>query len=100
MGGAMRKIRKTAQQVQLPVTISRTHFMWNGIEICLLIPNQLDAVRVTGDFRQFMDWATQRAFTPNTRDMYAAHLQILEKVKNGEDLVDKGSNDTNAKADN
>ncbi len=80
-----RRLKKALKES--PQVIVKTQFVWNDIEICLMMPEQLDANVVVNDFRAWLQTIVDRSNSTTVGDMYAAHLELLEKVKNGETLL-------------
>jgi hypothetical protein len=84
--GNLRKLQRKMNQPN--ALIARTHFIWNDVEICLVIPFHFNVDVVVNDFREFMALTIERANVPNMRDLYAVHADILDKLKKGESLLD------------
>ena len=82
----MNKYRKRIGKapLEVPATFTKTGFFFMGIELALVLPNTMNPQKAVPIFNNAMDSIFKRSLSPNLHDMYEAHLDLAETMRNGE----------------
>ena len=81
--GNVRRIKKRINGASTGVTVKavvvKSELEWKGLPVCLLIPSMLMNTPILKEFNAWLRHIIQRSNSPNLKDMYAAHFELLRK---------------------
>lgn len=81
--GNKARFRKTVKQ---PVALADTHMQVNGCQVLLGHPDANKARQTAAVFKKMLGETVARAKMVNIGDMYNAHFEMCERLKDGESV--------------
>jgi len=88
--GVIRQLKKQIQPSKMVVVATNATF--NGCRVLLAHPDPMVSKQIAKVFPAAIKRATDRASVPNLHDLYQKHFEVLEKIKNEEQIDDRRPN--------